>query len=286
MKNNTVLLPVLIMMLVMYTPGFCNESAELVETMGQGSVNWGTGIIRAQGRGLPPEWAHGKPQEHPLALTKARMVAYKNLLKVVQNIRVNSKTTIKEAVAKDAEMAAQLDSMIRNAEVAKEEYRLNGTVDVIIQMSMTGGFAQLILPDNILHVEPVKTIGSIKKSGVPGDQPAPEPFTGFVVDARGLSVQPVLALNILNENGKEVYGPAYVSREHAVQQGMCVYLKDIERALEIKRVGKHPLVVKGIKTQGPENSDIIISNADAAILKSKPYNLSFLRKCHVAVIVD
>ena len=95
-----------------------------------------------------------------------------------------------------------------------------------------------------------------------------------------------MALKILNENEKEVYGPAYVSREHAVQQGMCVYLKDIERAIDIKRVGKNPLVVKGIKTKGPENSDIIISNADAAILKSNPYNLSFLRKCFVAVIVD
>ena len=286
MKRNTMLLPVFIMVLVMCTPVFCNESVDLVEIIGKGSVNWGNGIIRAQGTGLPPEWAYGKPQEHPLALTKARMVAYKNLLKVVQRIRVNSQTTIKDAIAKDAEIAAQLDGMIRNAELVKEEYRLNGTVDVTIQMSMTGGFAQLILPDDILHVEPVKTVRPLEKNGGPDNNSASEPFTGLIVDARGLSIQPVIALKILNENGKEVYGPAYVSREHAVQQGMSLYLKDIERAIEIKRVGKHPLVVKGIKTQGGENSEIIISNADAGILKSKPSNLSFLRRCYVAVIVD
>jgi len=286
MRYNTILLSAFILLFAVYAPVLGNEEAQLIESIGKGSVNWSKGFIRATGIGAPPDWAYGKPQARPLALTKARMVAYRNLLKVAQSIRVDTAITIKETIDKDTEVAAQFDSMIRGAEVIREEYRLNGTVEVTVQMSMTGGFAQLILPGDILHVESVKTIRSASKTAGSGSKSKPDFFTGLVVDARGLAIQPVIALKILNENGKEVYGPAYVSREHAVQQGMCGYFTNIQRAIDEKRVGKKPLVVKGIKTQGLENSYIIISNDDAAILKSTPANLSFLRKCFVAVIVD
>jgi hypothetical protein len=41
-----------------------------------------------------------------------------------------------------------------------------------------------------------------------------------------------------------------------------------------------------MKTQGPGKSDIIISNADAAALRSAADNLTFMKKCRVMIVLD
>jgi hypothetical protein len=108
----------------------------------------------------------------------------------------------------------------------------------------------------------------------------------MVIDARGINTRPAMAPKILNENGEEVYGSAYVSREFAVQQGMSGYAKDLTAAQSNPRVTNSPLTVKGLRTEGHGRSDIVISNADASRLRSASEHLSFLKKCRVMIVVD
>jgi len=285
MKRYTLILYMVILTGIVSGPVFSGNAEPLVEATGKGYMNWSSGFVRATGVGVPPDWAAGKPQARPLALTAARMAAYRNLLDIVQRIPVDSTTTVKTIINADSSIHAQVDSMIREAEVISKVYKADETVEVTIQLHMTGGFAQLILPVDIKHVEPVNVIGS-------GNQPLPDAgsnpdsYTGLVVDARGLDIKPVMAPKILSETGEEVYGPAYVSREHAVQQGMCGYYTDIDKASAEPRVSGNPLVVKGIKKTASGHYDMTISNADAAILRSAPENLSFLRRCRVIIVVD
>jgi hypothetical protein len=95
-----------------------------------------------------------------------------------------------------------------------------------------------------------------------------------------------MAPKILDKNAREVYGSAFVSREYAVQQGMCGYSKDLEKAQSDLRVGDNPLTVKGLRTGGAQNSDVIISNVDASRLRSASENLSFMKKCRVILVVE
>jgi len=44
--------------------------------------------------------------------------------------------------------------------------------------------------------------------------------------------------------------------------------------------------VKGVKTQGPGRSDVVISNADAAAIRSAADNLTFMKKCRVMIVLD
>ncbi len=83
-----------------------------------------------------------------------------------------------------------------------------------------------------------------------------------------------------------VYGSAFVSREYAVQQGMCGYSKNLDTSLSNQRVANHPLVVKGLKTAALRPSDIVINNADATTLRGASQNLSFLKQCRVIIIMD
>jgi hypothetical protein len=158
-------------------------------------------------------------------------------------------------------------------------------VEVTIEMSLTSGFAQLILPGDIMQVEPIKTSQSAPESR-PSKRPNQSLYTGLIVDARGLKAGPAMNPKILDEGGLEVYGAAFVSREYAVQQGMSGYAAGLEAAKCQSRVSDHPLIVKGLKATVPGFSDIVISNADATKLRSASQNLSFLKQCRVVIVVD
>jgi len=63
-------------------------------------------------------------------------------------------------------------------------------------------------------------------------------------------------------------------------------MHDINRARSDPRVRPNPLIVKGLKTKSPGRSVIVVSNADAAKLRSASEHLSFLRQCRVIIVVD
>ena len=166
-------------------------------------------------------------------------------------------------------------------------------VESKIDLSMDGAFSELILPSDIRHLESVHQVEvenkEVKVAGnEKGEDPNPKesPLTGLVVDARGLEARPALVMRVLDEGGEAVYGTAFVSREFVVDHGMAAYLKDMDAALSHPRVAQRPLVVKGIKTWGVGRSDIVISNFDAAKLKSASEHLTFLRKCRVIIVTD
>jgi len=111
-------------------------------------------------------------------------------------------------------------------------------------------------------------------------------YTGLIVDAARLNVKPAMAPKIIDESGKEIYGTGYVSRKYAIQQGIVGYSKNVEKAKQNERVANKALVVKGIKTVGANNADIVISTHDAQILLGMKDNLSFLDKCRVMIVLD
>jgi hypothetical protein len=273
--------------LILFWPiaGTCQEKGELLENVGNGAINWTSGMIRAVGVGAPPEKFYGKPEARPMALRAAKMDAYRNILEVIQGVRIESSTTVKNFMLTDDSINAQVSGMVRGAQVAKQEYMSDGTVEVTLEMSLKGGFAQLVLPQDIKQVEPIKSsaASSPEKSSQTSNSKA---YTGLVVDARGLNAKPAMSPRVLDENGQEVYGTAFVSREYAVQQGVSGYSKSVDSATSNKRVTENPLIVKAIKTEGPGKTDLIINNTEASNLLGAPENLSFLKQCRVIIVVD
>jgi hypothetical protein len=248
--------------------------------LGQGSINWNQGTILAKGIGAPPEKLYGKPSARPMALRAATLDAYRNILEVVVGVRIDSATVVRDYTVENDVIRTKVDGMIKGAQIIKKEYLSDGTIEITMEMNMRGGFSQLMLPEEI------KPLESIKPVPLTQAQTSSAVFTGLIVDAKGLKVRPAMSPKILDENKQEVYGSAYVSREFAVQQGMSGYAKEVAAAQRNKRVTDNPLLVKGLRTKGPGRSDIIISNADASMLRSASENLSFMKKCRVMIVVD
>ncbi|MFP4038962.1 MAG: LPP20 family lipoprotein [Desulfosudaceae bacterium] len=275
-----------LLLVLLATPVWvCGEDWQgVVENMQNGQVNWSTGVVQATGIGAPPEQYLGKPQARPMALRAAKLDAYRNLLEVTQGVRVNSTTLVKNYAVENDVIMTRVEGLVKGAQLANTEYMSDGTVEVTLRMSLTGDLAQVVLPPDT---------GEKSSSRPMPDDWTQQPdesddavYTGLVVDAGGLNAKPAMAPKILDEDGKEVYGSAFVSREYAIEQGMSGYAKQVAAARSNSRVTDNPLIVKGLKTSGPGKCDVVISNDDASKIRNASENLSFLKKCRVMIVVD
>jgi len=251
----------------------------VVEPTGSsGKVDWTTGVITAVGIGAPPAQPANAAQARAMAERAAQVVAYRNLLEAIKGVRVDSTTTVENFMVSSDVIKTEVSGIIQGATVMDKKYMSDGSVEVTVGMKLTGALADALLPKG--PATPTGMTGTLTP-GATG-----QIYTGLIVDARGLGIRPAMAPKILNEDGKEVYGSAWISRDYAVREGMVGYLKDPAAAQANPRVTDKPLMVKALKVAGDGRVDMVISNADAATLHSASQNLSMLEKCRVIVLVD
>lgn len=290
-------------LLLAFSTAFGQESisakdwTQVVEQIGaKGRVNWSGGYVEATGIGAPPEKYYGKPQARPMALRAAQVDAYRNLLEVVQGVRVDSETEVRDFTTASDTIRAKVEGLVKGAQIVKRDYLSDGTVEVTLRMPLYGEFANTILPlpkptkpeeppvAPAAPVEPVTPAGPQVVSPPPA--PAAEVYTGLVVDARGVQLRPTMKPRIIDESGKEVYGYMMVDQNYANQQGISSYSKDLTAAQNNPRVTNNPLTVKALRAEGPTKGDVVISTADASKIEGAAENLSFLKKCRVMIVLD
>ncbi len=250
-----------------------------VETFENGKIDWTTGVGSAIGIGAPPKKPVNMAQARAMAKRAAVIVARRNLLEIIKGVRIDSLTLVKDFVVQSDIIRNQVDGYLERSQIVDIAYMSDGSVEATVAMNLRGGFANLMLPESI------KSIPSIRQAQAPPVKQG-EAYTGLVVDSRGFQIKPAMSPKIMDEDGNEVYGSSYVSRDYAINQGMAGYAKDITAAQTNDRVTNNPLTVKGIRTADTGDSDIIISNADAARIKGSAENLEFLQKCRVMVVLD
>ncbi len=244
-----------------------------------GKVDWTTGVITAVGIGAPPAQPANAAQARAMAERAAQVVAYRNLLEAIKGVRLDSTTTVENFMVTSDVIKTEVSGIIQGAMVMDKKYMSDGSVEVTVGMKLTGALADALLPKGPL-TPPTPLTGT----PTPGTQG--QLYTGLIVDARGLGARPAMAPKIMNEEGKEVYGSAWISRDFAVREGMVGYLKDPAQAQTNPRVTDKPLTVKALKVSGDARVDLVISNSDAVSLHSASQNLSMLEKCRVIILVD
>jgi hypothetical protein len=278
MKKELSFILTLTVLLTFSVIGYADNSTEVIELKENGSINWTRGVVQAKGIGIPPTKMPESSHSRTAALTDARLNAVHIILKIIKELRIHDNAVVGDYAIQDPAIMSKIENMAKNAKVVKKEYLTDGTVKIIMEVNLRGGFSQLVLPKDIKPLDSIALVTMNKTSS-----PA---YTGLVVDAKGLDIKPVMVPRILDENNQEVYGSAFVSREYAVQLGMSGYARNLEEVLNDQRVAHNPLVVKGLKALSPDGSEIVISNADASKLRSSSDSLYFMKKCRVIIVVD
>ena len=245
----------------------------LIQTIGSGEINWAEQIVRASGSGAPNPDAPNIAAARLGAERAAKADALRNILETVKGVRIDSQTLVVNAMTQSDVIRTQVQGIVRGARVVNTRYLSDGAVEVTVEIPMAGPLTQTVLPPTSFGTQSVPKEGSAV-------------YTGVVFDSRGLSIRPAMAPKVLDEDGREVYGSAFVSAEWAAKYGIVGYVKDLDAAKKNDRVAANPLVVKAVKISGSGGSDLVISSADAQGLKDMSKNLSFLEQCRVLVVVD
>ena len=114
------------------------------------------------------------------------------------------------------------------------------------------------------------------------------PYTGLLVDVRGLGLQPSIAPRVLSAAGHVIHGAATVDRRLAADYGVAGYNDDIDRAYKSERLGgeaANPFVVRATGTAGRYSGDAILDNFDAAQVLQADEAGDFLRQGRVTFLL-
>jgi hypothetical protein len=246
-----------------------------IQSFERGRVDWTNGMVEVWAAGAPPAHALSPAQGRALAETEAETLARDDLIGLLQSIRIDSKSMVREALDYQGAKADLVAAVLRDSSVVEKSISANGTVKVTVAIKLNGSFGDLVLPKTIV---PIKTVEQSPKKE--------EQFTGLIIDCRGIPLSPAMVPMIIGEDGQVVYGTAYVSRDHALQEGMAAYARGLAKARHNPRVGPNPLMVKGLRTVKGRSSDIVISNADAGKIKGEGSNISFLHRGRVLFVME
>jgi len=243
-----------------------------------GTINWQDQVIRSSGIGAPNPKMPLAAQRAG-AIEAAKRVALRNLLETVKGMQITSETTVNNMMVENDVIITRVTGIVKNFRIVDTRYMSDGSVEVEVEVPMSGILADAVLPQ----------WGQPQNVGVTYPV-SPEPtnvvYSGLIIDARGAGVRPAMAPKITDQNGNEVYGTGYVSRDYAVQIGVVGYEKDINRAAKNERVAANPMVVKAVSSSGANNNDVVISNADAQRVVAAAKNLNFMEQCKVMIILD
>jgi hypothetical protein len=298
---------VFVLILSLIIPALIFGQGYVQPVSGVGNVNWTQQMVRCTGIGAPnPNSPQGAQRAG--ALRAAKLDALRNLLEVVKGINLTSETTVENAMLTSDVINSRVEGVVRGYQIVDTRYMSTGDVEVDVEVPLTGVLLDALLPQQfgggVLQTggqllcptcgqpwpagKPVPPNVQLIQSGVAGTtaMTGGGVYTGLVVDARELGVRPAMAPRILNEDGEEIYGSKYVSRDFAIDIGMVAYDKDINQARMNERVADNPLVVKAIKATGPNKTDVVVSDADGTMIHNAASNMNFLQHCKVMFILD
>ncbi|MDW8106076.1 MAG: hypothetical protein RMK45_01210 [Armatimonadota bacterium] len=268
----------------------------------EGEIDWSKGTLSATGIGLMPRDESDRARAYLKARGYARLDALANLLMLVNRVQVDARYTGADYVAQSEEIRAAVNGFLRGAMITDErKVYIEGqeAVQVTVTIPMHGqrGLSSVLLGNRaapttpVAPPEPALPRLEVVRPNVPISESAPTVegnYTGLIIDARGLGVQPAMAPRILKADGTVLYGTGKLDPDLVLERGLAAYYKDLNAARADARAGSNPLIIKaiGVYRRAVATTDVVISDADAAKLLAENQRTKFLDKLQVVFVVD
>jgi hypothetical protein len=251
---------------------------------GSGNIDWLNGDVTAVGIGSAPRRAVSPAQARAMAVRAAVVTARRNLLEIIQGMRIDSSTTVRDSMVSDDLVENRMRGYLQNSRILDTAYMSDGSVVVTVGLSSRGRMTETVLPESIEgKSKSVPGSGSVARDEAVADAAR---VTGLVLDARGFDVTPAMSPRVVDEDGKEVYGYAFVSREFAVKQGIAAYAENLRKAVANPRVEGNPLIVKIAGVADKAKTTLVVSSNAANRIRNSARRYGYLKQCRVVIVVD
>lgn len=265
-------------------------------------IDWDRRVVIAKGIGAPSSKATNPATKRASAIRAARLDASRNLLEMLQGINLSGSTTMRDAMIESDVVRSEVRGKVNGLRsLGNPRYFADGTVEVMMEARMQQTIPQelverLATMDQAQSMQQTTSLTQppqeVRKQTQESDRQSAPPesqnqiYSGLVLDASGVELQPAIYPTVLDENGKEVYGSGYADREFSIKFGLAGYVKTLAQAQQNDRVMGNPLVIKVLKTAGKRNVDVVISNEDAKRLRKIAKAQTFLREARVVIALE
>ena len=234
-------------------------------------TNWEkaeTANVVATGTGVANPEFEGA-QARLMARRAAIVDGYRMLLEYAKDVQINSETLVQDLMSRSDVVSAKINGTIKGAKIIDEGESGTGKnyyywVKMSVPVFGANSVAAATLPEimkNTPTAEPpmdvtAKTSAFSKKEfkEVKKEVKAAN-YTGIIVDATGMGLESTMAPQILDTNGRVVYGMENIDVDFAVSHGLVEYSRDLQAtAGGSSRAGNNPLVIKATGVKGGTNS--------------------------------
>ncbi len=247
------------------------------------SVNWTKGHILATGkasieveeRGAPVDYDDGTEiainRARSDASARAREDAFEGIIASLKHIRLDSRQDFAGLLSSDETMQGRLSGLLGSRLVLKEYPADFYSVRCEARLSMGDLIASLPF-EFPQHEFPLID-----------DTPLASDYSGLIIDARGLGIEPMVFPSVLNEDGLEIYGRIYIDGRYASRHGMAAYCYTEDEAKAHRRAGRRPFYTVALKNM---NGSPVISDRDAKKILASRASRNNLKKCRLIIILD
>lgn len=260
------------------------------------SVHWGNGEVVSSVTVKPVGDVLDPVRRKSLAVREAAVTARKQMLDVIEQVRIDSNQTVGYRLAEDLEASEEVRMLLQNSPLTlplpSEEGTVESMGEVSASISMRGAMAELLLPTTIPFLSGIPPKLDKAEQAPPEDMVDPmglgvrpgSGYSGVIIDARGLDITPALCPVVYDGSGVGVYGPFVVSRSVAVNSGVAAYSNSDEWVVVRSRVGETPLVVQA--TGKATATDPVISASDAALARAVLGKKGIGDQARVVIVLD
>ncbi len=120
---------------------------DVVDELPKGSINWSKGTVTAKGSGVAPSGAVNPSQARLLAERAAISDARRNLLETVGEVRVDASSTVSSMMTKNDVITSRISGIVKGSAVISKRFLDDGTVEVTVEMPITGAFLDVMLTE-------------------------------------------------------------------------------------------------------------------------------------------
>lgn len=240
----------------------------------KGAIDWtkeDESNVTAIGVGVPNP-AMTEVQGKVMARRAAIIDAQRQLLEIIKGINVDGESLMSEAMIKSDVVKTKINGLLYGARIIDEGPNPDGSYVVKMGVPLygtSGSVAAAVIPEVMKDVEKEAVLQVTETTLAP--QAVAEvkqvQYTGVVVDATGLGLEPTFSPVIYDTNGRIIYGIKNLDKDVAISKGVVAYANEIGKATHGNRAGDNPLVVKAVDVRGGANSvnkvNVVVSVEDA-----------------------
>jgi hypothetical protein len=222
--------------------------------------------------------AHARMQARQAAILDAQQ----QLVEQLYGVQVTA-TRRKSNQRIDEDIAAHTEGVLQGARIVAERDR-GDMYEVRMRWTPPSGAGALPQPERQPALPKPTPVGTPPTRHAPR---IPMGYTGVVIDARGLGLQPSMSPRLRDAYGNTLWGNLEIAPEVVIEYGLASWARthaELQHPNLRARIGENPLWIRAIRVQGVGRNEVILDSADAERLLRENAVGGFLERLAVVFL--